>query len=64
MTKGYIRFRDGKEFVFVGEIEQIPKGYKFTRPDGVSIEVYKEMIAELRAEGPAKDGIKPFGEIR
>jgi hypothetical protein len=64
MTKAYIRFRDGKEFVFIGKIEQIPKGYKFTRPDGVRIEVYREMIAELMVEGSANDGIKPLVEIR
>lgn len=63
MDKIYLTIRNSGSYEFVGEIEDTGRCYKFTRADGSGMEVYKNMIEELRVETDST-GVKPLGECK
>lgn len=61
MNKIYLTVRNYRSLEFVGEVEDRGKSYKFTKADGSGMEVYKDMIEDLRIERNTT-GVKAFGE--
>lgn len=46
----HLKIRNAGRYDFVGEITNTGEGYKFTMPDGNGMEIYKNLIEEIKVE--------------
>ena len=57
----HLKIRNAGTYDFIGEITDTGEGYKFTMPDGNGMEIYKNLIEEIKVENETEE-ISVLGE--
>lgn len=64
ITKVCLKVKGQEEQVFMAEIEQTQKGYKFIMPDGSGMEIYRDFIEKIEVEQETYTGVQSLGNIQ